>query len=103
MKIEALRRLIETQGKVKVFVATDLFCLCGYAVKQQQTTAGVFVEIGASLRFVFASATLIREAVSSGTLVLSSVSQITRRLQTHRRHVAGRAVPEHYFAEALAL
>ena len=46
---------------------------------------------------------LLEERLRSGSLLLDDQSQLTRRLQTHRRHVAGRDVPDEYWQKAAVL
>ena len=90
MKVEALARLLARSARLKVLVVTNDFCLCGYATAQQPTAAGLLVSIGESLRVMFGSSTVIAEPERSGTLLLSRDAKVTRRLQTHRRHLAGK-------------
>jgi hypothetical protein len=103
VKVDALVGLLQHRARLKIFVATEGFCLCGYASKPLATEAGVLLEIGASVRFVFAGGVLLEEAQRSGTLLLPHSGKVTRRVQTHRRHLAGKEVPEKYFDLAMAL
>ena len=103
MKIDTLRLLFTRRARVKLFVVADAFCLCGYASNPRPTEEGMLVDIGCSVRVSFGSQELIDEPESSGTLLLDARCKVTRRIQTHRRHLHGRAVCEDYLARALSL
>lgn len=103
MKLDTLDRLFSRCARVKLFVVADAFCLCGYASNPRSTERGMLVDIGKSVRFSFGSHEVIDEPVSSGTLLLDDQSKVTRRIQTHRRHLHGRDVDEDYLARALGL
>ena len=103
MKLERLQKILEGRARVKVFVLTDQFCLCGVASHPHEAGDALRVRVGASVRFVLRSGEVIDEPTSSGTLLLTASDKVTRRLQTHRRHLAEIDVPEDYFERALAL
>jgi hypothetical protein len=103
VKLDTLHRLFARQARVKLFVVADGFCLCGYASNPRVTEGGMLVDIGASVRLAFGSRELIAEPVASGTLLLDDRCRVTRRIQTHRRHLEGRGVSEEYVARALGL
>lgn len=106
MKLERLQALLESQSRTKIFVRTDLFCLCGYARDPRPSGPGsnaLSVRIGASVRLVLPTMELIHEELDSGTLLLTNDHGLTRRLQTHRRHLADLDVPEEYFERTRAL
>jgi hypothetical protein len=100
VKLQTLSRLLQQQGKVKLFVVADEFALCGYALTQSESALGVMIDFGASVRAVFATGAVLREPHRSGTMVVTSGTRFTRRMQTHRRHLAGRQLPASYFAAA---
>ena len=97
MKLEQLHRFLTNRNRTKIFVLTDRFCLCGHASRAQDTPEGVRVRIASSVRFVFSTGEVICEEHNSGTLMLTDEHRVTRRLQTHRRHLEGRELPEEYF------
>jgi hypothetical protein len=103
VKLEALGHLLTHHGRLKLFVVTDAFCLCGQAWRHQDAPGGALVDIGASVRVVFETMVLIHEPLRSGTLRFDRDTKCTRRLGTHRRHLAGRDVPDAYFAAAMTL
>ena len=61
------------------------------------------VRIGASVRVVFSSQEVIETASDSGTLILTGEHKVTRRIQTHRRHLQGLPIPDRYFELAREL
>ena len=109
MKLERLQTLLESQSRTKIFVRTDLFCLCGHARDPRPSgpnargSNALSVRIGASVRLVLPTMELIQEELDSGTLLLTNDHGLTRRLQTHRRHLADLDVPEEYFERTRAL
>ena len=102
MKLAALARLLTERGRCKVFVTTAEFCLCGQLGNLRRAGEAWLVEGGAAVR-VLRSGELLEERFRSGSLLLDDQSQLTRRLQTHRRHVAGREVPDAYWQKAAVL
>ena len=103
MKIDTLRLLCTRRPRVKLCVVAEAFCLCGYASNPRATAAGLLVDIGTSVRVSFGSHEMIDEPASSGTLLLDATCKVTRRIQTHRRHLHGRDVGDDYMARALSL
>lgn len=102
MKVEALARILAAHSRCKVFVTTREFCLCGMLSHLRPAGTAHLVDIGASVR-VLRSGELIAEPLRSGSLQVDGETLLTRRLQTHRRHVAGRDVPDEYWQRAAAL
>jgi hypothetical protein len=103
MKLDTIQRVFKRQPRVKLFVVTENFCLCGYATKPRATDQGLLVQIGPSVRFSFVSKQLRREARASGTLHLTATCKVTRRIETHRRHLEDLGVPGDYVNQAEAL
>ena len=103
MKIEKVQALFKQQTRVKLFFLTSGFCLCGYASNPRATEKGLLIDLGPSVRFSFASQEIIKEPVTSGTLIVTDSCKVTRRVQTHRRHLEQLGVPEDYLNEALTL
>ncbi|HLQ38134.1 MAG TPA: hypothetical protein VK348_10050 [Planctomycetota bacterium] len=105
MRLEALRRILETQSRAKVFVLTGDSCLCGYVSKPRLTEQGLLVDVGSSLRVGFDTLVPVYEPMSTGTMQLTDSCKVTRRLQTHRRHLAsaGRVIPEDYFRRSMII
>lgn len=103
MKLGRLLAILSTRSSTKLYVVTDQFCLCGHASRARESSAGLHVRIGASVRVPFATGELIREERSTGTLLLTEADRLTRRHNTHRRHLSEREIPEAYFAEAIEL
>jgi len=103
MRIDTLRRALDRHARVKVFVVLDDSCLCGYAARNTDTKGDLVVTIGASVRCVYATMTVEESRFHTGSLLLSNATKVTRRVQTHRRHLVGRDVPEQYFVRAMAL
>jgi hypothetical protein len=103
MKLAALERLLRDRGRAKVFVVTSEFCLCGQVSVYRPVGDGALVDVGASVRVLWGSGDLLEEPFRSGALSLSESTLLTRRLQTHRRHVAERTVPAAYWQRAALL
>lgn len=102
MKLDALERLLRARGQVKVFVATDTFALCGLVRGLRTDGALVHVAVGESVCLQFADGRVQTQANPS-TLALAATVSLTRRLQTHRRHLAGRHAPVAYWDAAARL
>lgn len=103
MRIGALRCVLDRHARVKIFLALDDRCLCGYASREASTERGLVVKVGASVQVDFATMTMKVSQFLTGSFVLSDVSKVTRRIRTHRHHLIGRVVPEQYFVLARAL
>ena len=103
MKLETLRRVLEQAPRVKLYVLTEEFCLCAYASGAHQGQAGLRVSLAASVRVVLSDMSLIQEPVQSGTLFLTEKHRVTRRIQTHHRHLRELLIPEEYFNLAATL
>ena len=103
VKLDTLQGVLERRPRVKLFVLTKDFCLCGYASNARTTEGGLLIDIGASVRFAFASGSLMHEPVRSGSLRVTSTCKVTRRFQTHRRHLEAKGVPDRYLEDALGL
>ncbi len=103
MRLDALRRVLYQRARVKIFVALEDRCLCGYSSRQTATGPELVVKVGASVQVDFATRTITERPFFTGALVLSDKSKVTRRIQTHRHHLAGRDIPEQYFIQAMAL
>jgi hypothetical protein len=102
VKVEALARLLQARGRSKVFVTTREFCLCGMLSNLRAAGDSHLVDVGASVR-VLRSGELLAEPLRSGSLQIDTGTLLTRRLQTHRRHVHERVVPDDYWRRAAAL
>jgi hypothetical protein len=100
MKLETLRDVLLRHGRIKLFVASDAQCLCTYISRPQPTADGLVLATDSSLSVLFADGEVTFDAFGSGALTLRDGDLFTRRIQTHRRHVAGRDVPTEYFARA---
>jgi hypothetical protein len=96
MKLQRLRKILETRSRTKIFVLTDSICLCGYACEARQEGDSVRVRIEASVCVVLGSTEVVEKKSNTGTLVLTPEHQVTRRIQTHLRHVEGMEIPESY-------
>ena len=103
MKLDTLSKVFEQTPRVKLYVLTEEFGLCGYASKPHQGPGGLRVSIDSSVRIVLSSMSLLQEPVRSGTLFLTEMHKVTRRIQTHQRHLRDHQVPEEYFSLAMAL
>ena len=103
VKLDTLRGVLERQRCVKLFVFAEHFCLSGYVRNPRTTEAGLLIDIGPSIRFVFASGELLHEPVRSGSLELTPSCKITRRVHTHQRHLESKGVPDGYLKQALGL
>ena len=103
MKLERLCKILELHSRPKLYVLTEGFCLCGYASQPLEDIAGVWVKIDSSVRVVLSSMELIHEPTCSGTLFLTENHKVTRRIQTHRRHLRGHPIPDEYFRQAKVL
>ena len=102
MKVEALARLLLARGRCKAFVTTREFCLCGMLSNLRAAGGSHLVDVGASVR-VLRSGELLAEPLRSGSLQIDADTLLTRRLQTHRRHVHERVVPDEYWRREAAL
>ena len=103
MRIDALLRRLAADGRVKVFVATEEFCMCGYITRAQAADDAVLVELGSSVRHNFVTGAVVEERFRSGTLMVVPTTRMTRRLKTHRLHLAQHRIPERYFRIASVL
>ncbi len=103
MKLDTLCKVFEQTPSVKLYLLTEEFCLCGYASQPHQSTEGLRVSIDSSVRIVFSSMSLLHEPVRSGSLFLTEKHKVTRRIQTHQRHLRDHQVPEEYFTLARTL
>ena len=98
MRLDAMLRHLSAAGRVKIFIVTNEFCMCCYVTRQQSAGEGeILVDVGASVRHDFATGAVAEERFRSGTLALNRSSRLTRRIQTHRRHLGQRSVPDVYF------
>ena len=103
MKLDTLCKVFEQTPRVKLYLLTEEFCLCGYASQPHRSAEGLRVSIASSVRVVLSSMSLLHEPVRSGTLFLTDKHKVTRRIQTHQRHLRDHQVPEEYFSLAMAL
>lgn len=92
MRIERLRKVLELRSRAKMGV-----CLWGNASKPGD------VRVDSSVRVVLSSMELLQEPPCSRTLFLAATHRITRRIQTHRRHLEGHPILGDYFRQAKAL
>ncbi len=103
MKIDTLRRVFEQKSRVKLYVLAEDFCLCGYVSNPRAAGDGLLVDVGPSVRYSLEERELIAESIDSGTMYLSTNCKLTRRIQTHRRHLKDKGVPEQYLRQAWSL
>ena len=103
MKLERLRQLLESTARTKLHVVTERFALSGHASRPREVDGELWIHVEASVRFVLATGEVLEEPKDSGTLRLSAEDRVTRRLQTHRRHLRGLEVPERYLELAKAI
>lgn len=99
MKVAALERLLRERGHTRLFLVTEDFCCCGSVSGLSRTGEAASIEVGAAVRWVFAAGAQV-EACWSGTVPLTAATALTRRLATHRRHLARREVPAAYWSRA---
>lgn len=103
MKLQRLCAILDQSPKTKIYLVSAQSCLCGYVSRPQPADEGVRVELGASVRMAFSSMEPVVERVGTGTLLLTEEHKVTRRLQTHRRHLTDHDVPEVYFEHAKSI
>lgn len=107
MKLETLRRWFESHKRTKLFVATPEWAVTGFAARPRVGAATDEGELALDLAPYVAwfrrGDSLVRGREPFGPVRLGPDALVTRRLQTHRRHLAGAGVPERYFEEAAAL
>ncbi|MCA3010244.1 MAG: hypothetical protein INH34_17865 [Phycisphaerales bacterium] len=96
MKRTALERLLRERGQVKLFVATETYAVCGW-VRDLRTDGDVAqVAVGDAVWLHFADGS-VQTVATPSTLALAANASLTRRVQTHRRHLAGRHAPVAYW------
>ena len=101
MKAETLRRVLERQSRVKLFVATEAFCACCYVSGPQTETDGnLTLRTDSMLRVRFDTGSLEFDPFGGDDLELAASARFTRRIQTHRRHLHMHRIPEEYFVRA---
>ncbi len=103
MKLAALQRLLQQRGHIKMFFVTDTFCGCGIVHGLRQSGEEVSVDVGVSVQVSLVSGSFVEPDVPSMVLQVSNSTLLTRRLQTHRRHLAGREVPRDYWLRVARL
>ncbi len=103
MNIDTLRRVFARNSRVKLYVLAEDFSLCGYVSNPRVVGDGLLVDVGPSVRYSFEAHELIAGSIDSGTMYLSTNCKLTRRIQTHRRHLNDKGVPEQYLSQAWSL
>ena len=100
MKIDALNRVFAQKSRVKLYVLAEDLCFSGYVSNPRAAGDGLLVGVGPSARYSFEARELLAEPIDSGTMYLSTDCKLTRRIQTHRRHLKDKGVPEQYLSQA---
>lgn len=103
VNIDTLRRVFAQTSRVKLYVLAEDFSLCGYVSNPQASGDGLLVDVGPSVRYSFEARELLAEPINSGTMYLSTDCKLTRRIQTHRRHLKDKGVPEQYLSQVWSL
>ena len=98
MKTETLFGVLERMRSVKLYVVTPQFCLGGYVEKPRAIEAAILVDVTSSVRVVFGADEVIESPEKSGTLLLTPMCKLTRRWQTHVRHLSTIDVPKEYMS-----
>ncbi len=103
VNIETLTRVFAQKSRVKLYVLAKDFSLCGYVSNPRAAADGLLVDVGPSVRYSFEARELLAEPLDSETMYLSTNCKLTRRIQTHRRHLKDKGVPEQYLSQAWSL
>ena len=102
MKPETLRALLERKKRTKVFVVTEGYAVAGF-VRRSQVDELPAARLWPFVAWFVGSDGIVVGGEPFGPVALDEGARVTRRVQTHRRHLEGRVVPEAYFEAALAL
>ncbi len=98
MKLDTLARYFERTKRTKLFVVTDAYVVAGRASRPSAPKGDVLlVDFAPFVAYFFDGGGLVRGSETFGPVRLDDGVRVTRRLQTHRRHVADKQIPEGYF------
>ena len=103
VNIDTLKRVLAQKLRVKLYVLAEDFSICGYVSNPRAAGDGLLVDVGPSVRYSFEARELLAELIDSGTMYLSTDCKLTRRIQTHRRHLKDKGVSEQYLSQAWSL
>ena len=103
MKISTLRRVFARSKRTKLFIATSKFAVAGHVKRPSNVGAVLSIDVQPYIAYFFSASSLVRGEQPFGPIRLDATTRVTRRLQTHRRHLSERDVPEEYFQESWKL
>ena len=95
MKLATLRNYFRRRPTTKLYVTTDEFAFAGHASNPREEENGLLLDVTPYVIYWFAKSAL-ESSDAARTLHLTSGALVTRRLQTHRKHLRGWTVPEEY-------
>ena len=100
MKLVTLKAYFRRSPRTKLYITTKEFAVSGFVCNPRVLDDSLLVDIGPYLIYSF-----VRQQIIYGTQVyrglrLDHQTTITRRLNTHRRHLSGRGLQILYFEQA---
>ncbi len=100
MKLETLRNYFNQRVKTKLYITMDEFLVAGHASSPRQEGEELVLTVCPYVVYAFAQQEILERANLFPAIRLSPNSRFTRRLETHRRHQRGKAIPNAYFKKA---
>lgn len=103
MKIDTLRRCLRRNERTKLYISTDEFLMAVYVYNAREEGEELLVDVGPYLVYSFARREILHSTRDFRGMRLGEQTRVTRRLNTYRRHVAGRSVPDEFLERAWEL
>ena len=100
MKLETLRKYFKRSKRTKLYITTDEFLIAGYVCNPREEKDSLLVDIGPYIIYSFVRKEILQTSNDFKALRLTAETKITRRFQTHRRHLEDRQYPQEYFQRA---
>ena len=97
MKLQTLRKYFKRSKRTKLYITTDAFLISGYVYNPREEKDSLLVDIGPYIIFSFGRKEILQSSGDFKALCLTAETKITRRIQTHRRHLQDREYPQEYF------
>lgn len=103
MKLDTLRNVFRRMPRVKLFVRCGTTAFCAVARSPHELDDGLLLQLDGAVHFDAEEGRIAHRPDAETSFVLTADCAVTRRLQTHRRHLADWDVPADYFRLAMAL
>ena len=99
MKLETLRNYFRRSRTTKLYVTTDEFAITGRASNPREEQDALLLDMTPHVICWF-DTEMVETPAGAKTLHVNPDTLVTRRLQTHRKHLRGHAVPDEYLQRA---